>query len=766
MINDKYVQIIALEESIRPSQVVATAKLLEEGATVPFIARYRKEVTDNLEDTQIIAIRDSLKRLEELDERKEAILKSLTERELLTPELEKAVKEAMTMSKLEDIYLPYRPKRKTRGMKAKEQGLEPLAELLLKQGDIDPVAEAEKFVSEENEVTSASAALSGARDIIAEIINEDSEIREKMRKFFFENSILESKVVKTKEKEKDAAKYRDYFAWSEPAKDIPSHRMLAIRRGADEGFLTFHILPEEFEALKILTKKYIKSSNDAAEQVETAALDCYKRLLSLSMETELRSELKKRSDEKAINVFADNLKELLLASPMGQKNTLALDPGLRTGCKLVVLDAQGALLYNTAIYPLEPFKKVTESTQIISDLVRRYDIEAVAVGNGTGGREALSFAKSIPALKDKIVSMVNESGASVYSASAVARKEFPDYDITVRGAVSIGRRLMDPLAELVKIEPKSIGVGQYQHDVDQKKLKESLDDVVIGCVNAVGVDINTASFKLLSYVAGLSERIATKIVSYREKFGPFKNRESIKDVPGLGPKAFEQCAGFLRVLGGDNPLDSSAVHPESYTIVESMAQDCSCSIADLMKDSSMRKSVNLKSYVTDVVGMPTLTDIMGELDKPGRDPREEFDLFSFTEGVEHVEDLREGMVLNGVVTNVTAFGAFVDIGVHQDGLVHISQLSDSFVSDPTEFIKVNEKVSVTVMEVDMERNRISLTMKSDFDPSKLKSADSVVSSGVKRPVKKKVVKRAVKTEHSSDDSGTHNPFAALLKDWK
>ncbi|MBN2652708.1 MAG: RNA-binding transcriptional accessory protein [Spirochaetales bacterium] len=759
VIENKYVEIIAAEENIRAAQVIATAGLFEEGATVPFIARYRKEVTGNLDEVQILAIRDSLARLKELDDRKEAILKSLIERELLTPELEKAVKDAPTMSKLEDIYLPYRPKRKTRGVKAKEKGLEPLALDLLKQQIDDVLAEAEKYVNSELEVATAEEALAGARDIIAEMVNEDSEIREKMRKFFFDNAIIVSSVVKTKEKEADAAKYRDYFNMSEAARDIPSHRFLAIRRGADEGFLTYHILPEEFVAIKILTRKYVTGDNGSAKQVEMACEDSYRRLLSLSMETELRTELKKKSDEKAINVFAENLRELLLTSPMGQKATLGLDPGLRTGCKLVVLDAQGSLLYNTAIYPLVPFQKVTESNMIITDLVKKYNIEAVAVGNGTGGREALEYAKSVPALKDKIVAMVNESGASIYSASEVARKEFPDYDLTVRGAVSIGRRLMDPLAELVKIDPKSIGVGQYQHDVDQKKLKDSLDDTVISCVNSVGVNVNTASYKLLAYVAGLSERIATKIVEYRDSKGPFKNRESVKTVPGLGPKAFEQCAGFLRVINGENPLDASAVHPESYGIVEQMAKDAGCKVSDLMKDSELRRKIDLKKYVTETVGLPTLTDIMDELAKPGRDPRKEFDLFSFTEGVNDIKDLKEGMVLNGVVTNVTAFGAFVDIGVHQDGLVHISQLSDTFVSDPNEFIKVNQKVSVTVMEVDADRKRISLTMKSDYDPN----IKPVSSSQPRRVVAKKVEKKVTVDNSNSE---TYNPFAAFFNNNK
>lgn len=717
----KYFFKIAEELSIQLNQVEATAKLLGEECTVPFIARYRKEVTGNLDEVQIITIRDRLEQLKQLDERRAAILKSLEENGHLTPELEKSVKEAQTLSKLEDIYLPYRPKRKTRGMKAKEQGLEPLAGFILAQGEGDPLKEAESYLNTELGVETISQAINGAKDIIAEIINEDVEIRQNMREFFEENAVLTSSIVKGKENSPEAAKFRDYFEWSEKALSAPSHRLLAIRRGAELSLLNYSILPEEESALLLLYDKYLTGEteiesgkiNQNSLLVKEAAQDCYSRLLSLSMESEIRSELKKRADEKAIAVFAENLRELLLASPMGQKVLLALDPGLRTGCKLVCLDAQGKLLYNSAIYPLEPHNKKAEAEAEIAKVVQHYGVEAVAIGNGTGGRDCLSFCKELDCLKNKIVAMVNESGASVYSASEIARKEFPEYDVTVRGAVSIGRRLMDPLAELVKIDPKSIGVGQYQHDVDQKLLKNSLDDVVVSCVNAVGVDINTASFKLLGYVAGLSERLAERIVRHREINGPFKRRDQIKEVVGVGPKAFEQAAGFLRILGGENPLDASAVHPESYEVVQKMADDLNCSIVDLMKNEDLRRKIKPEKYVTESIGLPTLNDIMNELEKPGRDPRAEFDLFSFTEGVNEISDLRQGMILPGVVTNVTAFGAFVDVGVHQDGLVHISELSDSFVSDPASVVKVNQKVLVRVIEIDVERKRISLSMKSE-----------------------------------------------------
>ncbi len=709
---------IAKELELKVSQVEATVKLFDEGCTVPFISRYRKEATGNLDEVQVISIRDRLEQLEALDERRVAILKSMREQEVLTEELEKAINKAEKLSTLEDIYLPYKPKRETRGVKAKKKGLEPLANLILEQDDVDLEKEALKYVNSEScsdkklVVESVEDALQGARDIIAEIVNEDKDVRNSMRELFEDYSEIISTVVAKNKDEKDAQKYRDYFDWKELAKNAPSHRVLAIRRGSDEGFLSFRILPEEESALDILISKYVKSSNRCSEEVRLACEDCYKRLLSLSMETEMRNKIKKRADEKAISVFADNLRELLLASPMGQKVLLGVDPGLRTGCKIVVLDKQGSLLYHSAIYPLEPKNDVLGASKEIEMLVKKYKIESVAVGNGTGGREAEAFCKSLSCLNGTIISMVNEAGASVYSASEIAREEFGEYDLTVRGAVSIGRRLMDPLAELVKIDPKSIGVGQYQHDVDQKQLKKSLDDTVISCVNSVGVEVNTASSKLLSYVSGFSERIANNFVAYRDKNGAFRNREEFKKVVGLGDKVFEQSAGFLRIRGGDNPLDASAVHPESYYIVEKMAKDRSCSVEDLIKDRSKRTTIKVSDYVDKEVGLLTLNDIMEELDKPGRDPRAEFDLFSFTEGIDTISDLRVDMELPGVVTNVTAFGAFVDVGVHQDGLVHISELSDNFVKDPNEIVKVNQKVNVRITEVDIERNRIAMSMKS------------------------------------------------------
>ncbi len=756
MQNEKNILIVAKELSIKVEQVAAVVKLLSEDATVPFIARYRKEVTGNLDEVAIIAIRDRMDLLSELDKRREAIVKSLNEQEKLTPELEKQVMEAETLSKLEDIYLPYRPKRRTRGMIAKEKGLEPLAEILFAQGADNPLAEAVKYISADKGVESGDDALQGARDIIAEWVNENSEARDEMRNFFVKKASMSSKVVKGSEK--GGAKYRDYFEWSEPVKDAPSHRILALLRGSDEGHLLIHFLPEEEEAVSMLEKKFVKKSSPAAEQISEAVKDSYKRLMGPSLETELRASLKKKADDEAIRVFAENVKELLLASPLGEKSVLALDPGLRTGCKLVCLSKQGNLVLNDAIYPLEPYKKIEESAKKIRDLCVKYRIEAIAIGNGTGGREALAFCKSI-GLENIIITMVNESGASVYSASEVARKEFPDHDVTVRGAVSIGRRLMDPLAELVKIDPKSIGVGQYQHDVDQKELKKSLDDAVMSCVNAVGVEVNTASGELLKYVSGLSPRMADSIVKYRTEKGAFRNREELKKVSGMGPKTFEQAAGFLRIRDAGNPLDSSSVHPESYGIVQRMAEDLSCTVSDLMRDSSHRQKIKLENYVTDKTGMPTLKDIMNELEKPGRDPRREFELFSFKDGVNTISDLEKGMSLSGVVTNVTAFGAFVDIGVHQDGLVHISHLADKFVDNPHSFIKVNQKVQVTVIDVDAERKRIALSMKSNpFEDTPGKSD----KTAEKNPAVKKEKKSAVKKEiFEKESKKPQSPFSGL-----
>lgn len=701
---------ISAEQNIALHKIEATVKLLDEGATIPFISRYRKEVTGSLDEVQVAAIRDRLDQLKELEKRREAILKSMMEMEKLTDELKQKIEAAETMNVLEDIYLPYKPKRKTKASIAKEKGLQSLADVLLEQKINDVEKEAAKFIDSEKGVNTTEEALSGARDIIAEIINEDPQARAAVRELFFKEGKIKSTVLAGKEEE--AQKYKDYFDWQEPAMKCPSHRMLAMRRGEQEGMLILRMNPSEEEALMILEKQFLKSTNQAGGQVKLAIKDSYKRLLSFSLETELRVACKEKADEEAVRVFAENLRQLLLAAPFGEKRVLALDPGFRTGCKVVCLDEQGALLYNTAIHPVEPQKQVWESGEVIKDLVGRYNIEAIAIGNGTASRETESFVRGI-GLKNIQVIMVNESGASVYSASEVAREEFPDHDVTVRGSVSIGRRLKDPLAELVKIDPKSIGVGQYQHDVNQVMLKKSLDDVVVSCVNAVGVEVNTASKQLLSYVSGLGNSLAQNIVEHRNKNGAFKNRNELKQVSRLGDKAFEQAAGFLRIRNAENPLDASSVHPESYHIVEHMAKDLGCSVNELMKQAELRKKIDLKKYVTDKVGLPTLQDILKELDKPGRDPREVFETFSFAEGVHTMNDLKTGMKLPGIVTNITKFGVFVDIGVHQDGLIHISNLANRFISDPNQVVKVQQKVEVTVLEVDIARKRIGLSMKDE-----------------------------------------------------
>lgn len=703
-----HLSIIAGELGIQPGQASAAAKLLDEGATVPFISRYRKEATGTLDEVQITAIRDRLDQLRELDKRREAIIKSLEEQGKLTDELKKKVDAAETMAMLEDVYLPYRPKRRTKATIAKEKGLEPLAQRIFEQGDIDLFAEAETFVNPEKGVETAEDALAGARDIIAESVNEHELVRAKMRELFRTTAMFKCKVATGKEEE--GAKYRDYFDWEEPVAKAPSHRILAMRRGAAEGFLILRATPPEEVAIALIESLVVKGQGSASEQVRLAAKDCYKRLLCLSMEAELRLETKKRADEEAIRVFAENLRQLLLAAPLGQKRVLAIDPGFRTGCKIVCLDRQGKLLHNDTIFILSE-GGTAKAAATIKGLVEKFQIEAIAIGNGTASRETEAFIQSLGLPRSIIVVMVNESGASVYSASEVAREEFPDHDVTVRGGVSIGRRLIDPLAELVKIDPKSIGVGQYQHDVDQTHLKKGLDDVVMSCVNAVGVEANTASKQLLTYVSGLGPQLAGNIVAFRNENGPFRSRADLKKVSKLGPKAFEQCAGFLRIRDGENPLDASAVHPESYHIVDAMAKDLCCSVQELLKDEQTRKKIQLTKYVTDTVGMPTLQDILKELAKPGRDPREQFEAFSFADGIEKMGDLRPGMKLPGIVTNVTAFGAFVDIGVHQDGLVHISQLANKFVKDPNDVVKVQQKVMVTVVEVDLQRKRIALTMK-------------------------------------------------------
>ena len=706
---DKHIARIAAELSLAPGRVRAVAGLLEEGGTVPFIARYRKEATGSLDEVAITGIRDRLEQLAELDKRREAILKSLEERQLLTDELKEKVNAAETMAALEDVYLPFRPKRRTRATVAKEKGLEPLAAILFAQdAATDPAAEAAAFVDAEKGVETVDDALAGARDIIAEWVNENQEARARIRDLFAAKGVFKSKVIADREAE--GAKFRDYFAWEEPVASAPSHRVLAMRRGENEKILSLGISPPEEEALKLLEEQFVTGQGPASGQVREAVHDGYRRLLCWSMETEIRLETKKRADEAAIRVFADNLRQLLLAPPLGQKNVLAIDPGFRTGCKVVCLDRQGKLLHNDTIFPHFSEEGKAKAAETIRGLAGTFSIEAVAVGNGTAGRETEAFVRGL-GLAGIPVILVNESGASVYSASNVARDEFPDHDVTVRGAVSIGRRLVDPLAELVKIDPKAIGVGQYQHDVDQGALKRSLDDVVSSCVNAVGVEVNTASPQLLTYVSGLGPQLAANIVAYRNEHGPFEAREGLRKVPRLGPKAFEQAAGFLRIRGGKNPLDASAVHPESYAVVEAMARDLDCSVADLVKDEAKRKVIDIAKYVSDKVGIPTLKDIVAELARPGRDPRETFEPVTFAEGIEKPEDLRPGMKLPGVVTNVTAFGAFVDVGVHQDGLVHVSQLADRYVSDPNQVVKVAQRVEVTVLDVDLERKRISLSMK-------------------------------------------------------
>lgn len=710
--NEKHIVSIASELNIPVNSVIATAKLLEEDSTVPFIARYRKEVTGSLDEVVITSIRDRLIQLQALDERREAILKSLEERDLLTDELNASINKAETLSKLEDIYLPYRPKRRTKATVAREKGLEPLALSLMEQkDDLDPEENAKKFIDAEKGVKSADDALQGARDIIAELVTEDADARGELRSFFIKNSLIASKVITKKEEE--GAKYRDYFDWSEPITKAQGHRLLAMFRGETEGFLRISVRPDDAVAVNLLKKRFIRASNKSADHVETAIEDGYKRLLSLSMEAETRVTAKIRAGDEAIRVFSDNLRELLMAPPLGGRATLAIDPGFRTGCKIACISAEGQVLHYTAIFPTQSERQKEEAALTLQGLCKKYNIEAIAIGNGTAGRETESFVRSLELSKKIVIVVVNESGASVYSASKIAREEFPDLDVTVRGAISIGKRLMDPLAELVKIDPKSIGVGQYQHDVDQTKLKRSLDDVVISCVNAVGVDINTASSALLSYVSGLSSTLAKNIEAHRSKNGNFANREQIKKVPRLGPKAFEQAAGFLRITNEENPLDASAVHPENYDLVEKMAKDLGCTVKDLMKDSALRNKINIEKYVTDTVGLPTLKDIMGELAKPGRDPRQSFEAMAFTEGVNEPKDLKPGMRLPGVVTNVTNFGAFVDVGVHQDGLVHVSQLADRFVNNPMDVVKVNQRVNVRVIEVDLARNRISLSMRSE-----------------------------------------------------
>jgi len=710
--NEQHIISIATELKIAPQKVMATLKLMDEGATVPFISRYRKEVTGNLDEVQLGNIRQRYDQLEALDHRKDSILKSLNERELLTDELRVEIAGAETLSVLEDIYLPFRPKRRTRATIAKEKGLEPLAKIIMDQSDnTDPEAMASEYINKEKEVHNSDEALAGARDIIAEYINEDKDIRQITRTFFEKNSAIRSKMLKGKEEVGE--KFKDYFDWSEPASQAPSHRVLAMFRGEKEGVLSLFIRPAEDEAIQLITREVIKGSNKTTEQMNLAIKDCYSRLLSMSMEVETRMMLREKADDEAIKVFVKNIKELLMESALGQKAVLAIDPGFRTGSKTVCLDKQGKLLFNSVIYISKSPKELTEAVEIITNLVKHFKIEAIAIGNGTGGRETEKFIRSLPIAKElEAIVMVNESGASIYSASKEAREEFPDQDVTVRGSVSIGRRLMDPLSELVKLDPKSIGVGQYQHDVDQNKLKTSLDESVISCVNNVGVEVNTASKQLLSYVSGLGPSLALNVINHRNENGPFKSRAEFKKVAKLGPKTFEQCAGFMRIGNAKNPLDSSGVHPESYKIVQQMAKDKGVEIKDLIgENNTITQSIDLKQYVTDQTGLPTLNDIIKELAKPGRDPRKKFEAFAYEETVQSMEDLNPGMKLPGIVTNVTNFGAFVDIGVHQDGLVHISEIADHFIENPAEILKVHQKVEVTVMEIDKKRKRISLSMK-------------------------------------------------------
>lgn len=708
---DRWVKQIAQQFSLPVHYVKAVAELLAEGGTIPFIARYRKEKTGSMDEVMIANVRDRLEQLQELDKRKEAVIASIEKQGKLTPELLGSVVTAETLAELEDIYLPYRPKRKTRASAAKEKGLEPLAEKILQQEKFNLEEFAKSFVDDVKGVASIEEALAGARDIIAEQVSEHIDTRKKVRELFWDEGRVTSHVIKNKEAE--GQKYKDYFEWSEPISKTPSHRLLAMRRGEKEGMLSLTIAPPEELAIQAIEHIHVKSENAASEQVKLAIADGYKRLLSPSLETEIRVESKMKADEEAIKVFASNLKELLLAAPLGQKNVLALDPGFRTGCKVVCLDKQSKLIHHDVVYPHNGQGEKTKAEALIKKLCDEYKIDAIAIGNGTASRETEAFVKGIGLSNRILVVMVNESGASVYSASEAARDEFPDKDITVRGAVSIGRRLMDPLAELVKIDAKSIGVGQYQHDVDQVRLKQGLDDVVMTCVNSVGVEVNTASKELLSYVSGLSAALAKNIVEFRNQNGPFKNREELMQVNRFGEKVFEQAAGFLRIAASENPLDASAVHPESYSIVNQMATDAGCTVKDLMTQAELRKQLNLEKYINEKVGLPTLKDIVTELEKPGRDPRESFEVFSFTEGVNTVADLKIGMSLPGIVTNVTNFGAFVDIGVHQDGLVHISHLSDTFVKDPNKAVAVQQKVKVTVVEVDVERKRIGLSMKTN-----------------------------------------------------
>jgi len=705
--DQKIIRLISQRLGIQESQVGSTIALLDEGATVPFISRYRKERTGSLDEVQIDAIKNEKDKMDELLKRKETILKTIQEQDLLTPELQKRITDCFDLIELEDIYLPYKPKRRTRASIAREKGLEPLAKLIMDQHISNVEFKAQSFVNDL--VESVEDALAGARDIIAEWINENERARSIVRRAFNSGAFISSKVIKGKEEE--AAKFHDYFDWNEPLKKCPSHRLMAMRRGENEGFLRVSVAPESEDAILRLKRFFIHSNNSCTEQMELATADSYKRLLAPSIETEFANSSKEKADEEAIRVFAGNLRQLLLAAPLGQKRVLAIDPGYRSGCKVVCLDAQGDLLHNETIYPHKPQEEFKMAAKKITTLVNSYQIEAIAIGNGTASRETEQFIKNLHYDREIRVFVVSEDGASIYSASKVARDEFPQYDVTVRGSVSIGRRLIDPLAELVKIDPKSIGVGQYQHDVDQKMLKNSLDSVVESSVNSVGVDLNTASKHLLAYISGLGPQLAQNIVDYRKENGAFASRKELMKVPRMGAKAFEQSAGFLRISDSKNPLDNSAVHPESYSIVEKMAADLNCTVSQLMKEKELQEKIVLEKYKTEKVGLPTLQDIRKELAKPARDPRQAIKVFEFADGIFKVDDLQIGMVLPGIVTNITKFGAFVDVGVKQDGLVHVSQMADRFISDPNEIVKLHQHVQVKVIELDLVRKRIQLSLK-------------------------------------------------------
>lgn len=704
-----YANIIAKKLNLNGRYVENTLQLLEEGCTIPFISRYRKERTGNMDEVQIAAISEANDKLKDIDKRKETVVKTITEQGKMTDELQRRIEDCWDANELEDIYMPFKPKRRTKAQMARELGLEPLSVILMMQRESNPEAAAKRFVKEG--VKDVAAAIKGAQDIIAETVSEDERSRQQVRSAFRREAIISSKVVKAKADTEEAAKFSDYFDFSEPLKRCSSHRLLAMRRGENEGILRISISADDEGCIDRVKRFFVRGYGKCSSLVGEAVEDSYKRLLKPAIETEFANLSKEKADEEAINVFTENLRQLLLSAPLGQKRVMGVDPGFRTGCKVVCLDEQGNLLHHEAIFPHPPVNKPQQAAQQVEKMVERFNIEAIAIGNGTASRETTAFIKSLHFNHDVKQFVVSEDGASVYSASKTAREEFPDEDVTVRGAVSIGRRLMDPLAELVKIDPKSIGVGQYQHDVDQTKLKKSLDLTVESCVNTVGVNLNTASQHLLTYVSGLGPTLAKNIVEYRKENGAFTSRAQLKKVSRLGPSAFEQCAGFLRIPGAKNPLDNSAVHPESYKIVEQMAKDCHCTVSDLIKDKKKRESIDIKRYITDTIGIPTLTDIIKELEKPGRDPREQIEAFEFDKNVTTVDDLIEGMILPGIVTNITNFGAFVDVGVHQDGLVHISQLADRYVSDPTQVVKLHQHVKVKVVEVDRKRNRISLSMK-------------------------------------------------------